>query len=95
MALPKGISGNPKGRPKGKPNKVTAELKERIKEFLDDNFLTVTKGFKNLDDEKKLLIFEKFLSYVTPKQSQGSMNLNISKMSDDEINQLLNRLIKD
>ena len=38
MGLPKKRTNNPKGRPAGSENKITGELRERIKNFLEGNF---------------------------------------------------------
>jgi hypothetical protein len=94
MPQPKGKTGNPSGRPRGTKNKVTAELKERIKTFLDNNFENVTAAFNELEADKKVLLYEKFLGYVVPKQRDDNVNISISKLSDSEIDQLLTRLIQ-
>lgn len=60
-------TNNPNGRPKGTPNKITGELRTRIKDFLDDNFETVTDEFKKLDGEKKIQFYLKLIEYVLPK----------------------------
>ncbi len=95
MPQPKGCTGNPAGRPKGTKNKVTAELKERIKTFLDANFEAVTESFKELDAEKRILLYEKFLGYVVPKVKENDYRISISKLSDEEVDQLLNRFLKE
>jgi hypothetical protein len=95
MPPPKGSkSNNPNGRPKGKGNRITEELKERIKSFLDANFESVTDSFKELEPEKKVLLYEKFLGYCVPRQKEDNVNISISKLSDSEIDQLLTRLIQ-
>lgn len=95
MPQPKGKTGNPAGRPKGTKNKITAELKDRIKSFLDNNFETVTDSFKELDAEKRILLYEKFLGYVVPKVKENDYRISISKLSDEEVDQLLNRFLKE
>jgi len=93
MGLPKKRTNNPKGRPPG-PNKITTELRERIKSFLDGNFSTIEKDFKQLDPEKRVALFERYLKFVLPQLSNTDLNLNIEKMSDSELDQIINRLIK-
>jgi hypothetical protein len=95
MPQPKGKTGNPAGRPKGTKNKVTAELKERIKTFLDANFESVTGSFNELDAEKKILLYEKFLGYVVPKVKENDYRISFSKLNDEEVTNLLTRLIQD
>lgn len=65
--LKKGITNNPAGRPAGSPNKVTRELRERIKKFLEDNWPQIEQDFENLDPEKRFLFFEKLLQYSLPR----------------------------
>ena len=95
MPQKKGHTGNPAGRPLGSKNRITAELKDRIKIFLDSNFEAVTESFKELDAEKKVLLYEKFLSYVVPKVKENDYRISISKLSDEEVDQLLNRFLKE
>jgi hypothetical protein len=55
------------GREAGTPNRLTSELRVRISDFLTDNFDQVQTDFKTLDPEKRIMIYEKLLSFVLPK----------------------------
>ncbi len=63
----KGKTNNPDGRPKGSPNKITAELRERISDFLNANWEQIEKDFGTLDAEKRILIYEKLLQFTLPR----------------------------
>ncbi|HEY5591827.1 MAG TPA: DUF5681 domain-containing protein [Paludibacter sp.] len=93
MGQHKGQTGNPNGRPKGQPNKATAELRERIKNFLDGNFESVQSDFQNLEPVQKLAFYEKLIKYVIPVQNSNELKLDFEKMSDSELDQIINRLI--
>ena len=67
MAQRKGQTGNPHGRPKGKPNKVTADIKARIKQFVENEFDNVVADFNGLDAKDKVTLFERLLAYAAPK----------------------------
>lgn len=67
MAQKKGQTGNPNGRPKGTPNKLTKELRERLSDFLDENWEQIEKDFKTLEPEKRVMLFEKLLQYKLPR----------------------------
>ena len=72
MGQPKGKTGNPNGRPKGTPNKVTTTLKEWIIQLIDGNREQIERDFKQLSARDRLLIFERLLPYVIPKQQSIS-----------------------
>ncbi len=42
MGLPKGTTNNPNGRPKGQPNKITAEVKDLLKDLVDTGAVALT-----------------------------------------------------
>ncbi len=67
MAQRKGQTGNPSGRPKGTPNKITAELREIISDFLIENWPQIEKDFKVLDPEKRVALYEKFMQFTIPR----------------------------
>jgi len=91
MGLPKGKTNNPRGRPQG-PNKLTAELRQRIKIFLEGQFETIECDFKTLVPDRRVVLFERYLKFVLPQLQSSSVDLNIDRMSEDEITQLLNRI---
>lgn len=66
-------TNNPNGRPKGSPNKVTAELREKIKNFLEDNWSQIEQDFSELDPEKRFMMYEKLLQFALPKLSQAEI----------------------
>jgi len=93
MGLPKGRTNNKQGRPPG-PNKLTGELRERIKTFLDGNFEVIEKDFKGLDPEKRILMYEKYLKFVLPSLQATDVSLNIEQLTDSELDLIISKLLK-
>ncbi len=67
------------GREQGTPNKLTSDLKNRINDFLNENWDQVEKDFKILEPEKRVLLFEKLLSYTLPKMQTVQMDATLNK----------------
>lgn len=99
----KGKTNNPNGRPKGKPNKVTAELKDWINKIIAANKDQVIADLKELEPKDRLMILEKLMQYVVPKQQSISVEAQIEaeyralevllqKAPDDVIEAILERL---
>ena len=68
--IKKGAILNPKGRPKGTPNKTTAELKELIKTFVENEIEEAENLLIELTPKERLDILCKLLPYVLPKQTE-------------------------
>jgi hypothetical protein len=47
---PKGVTNNPNGRPKGTKNVLTADLKEKMQNFLSGNFPQFIEDMKAIED---------------------------------------------
>lgn len=88
--------GSPKsgGRKAGTPNKITAELRERIKVFLESHFDIIEKDFMALDPERQIVLFERYLKFVLPQLQSISVDLSIEGMTDMELSMLLKKLSK-
>lgn len=86
------IKGTPKtgGRTKGTPNKVTASLKEFIKNLIDNNRNQIIADMKKLEPYQRLLFIERLMGYVLPKQAA----VDIKSQIDAEY-KALERLIDD
>ena len=70
------------GRGAGVPNRITAELRERIKKFLEDNWETIEADFAALDPKDKFLLYEKLLSYALPKLASTEISFEEKADSD-------------
>ena len=62
------------GRKKGTPNKVSSDLRTRIKLFLDNNFEQLEKDISKLPASERVRFLIKLMEFVVPKQK--SMELN-------------------
>lgn len=93
----KGRTNNPNGRPKGTPNKVTAELRQKITDFVGMNLKDIQNQYNELDANQKLSFLEKLLSYALPKLQSVQMDVttDISKLSDEQVDYILNQLTND
>lgn len=65
------IKGTPKtgGRAKGTPNKVTASLRDFIRNLIDENREQVIADLRELEPYQRLLFIERLIGYVLPKQA--------------------------
>lgn len=57
------------GRAKGTPNKTTTDLKDWVFRLLQRNLKQIEKDLKELDSKERLILFEKLLRYVLPRQA--------------------------
>lgn len=57
------------GRGKGSTNKKTTELRERVKQFIDDTFPDVVYAFSQLEPKDKVTTWATIVQYVMPKLS--------------------------
>ena len=83
------------GRAKGMPNRITASVKDWIFQVIDKNRLQMEKDIEVLEPKDRLQVLEKLMQYVIPKQQAVSANLDISKLSDEQLNTLVAELTKD
>lgn len=63
------------GRQKGTKNKVTADLKEVIKELLSIQINQLPIYIENLSNKDKIDVIIKLIPYVVPKQTESEINL--------------------
>lgn len=55
------------GRSVGTPNKITKDMREKINDFVNDNWDQVQKDYMLIEPEKRIMLFDKFLQYTLPK----------------------------
>lgn len=82
------------GRAKGTPNKVTASVKDWIAQVIDKNRRQMERDIKALEPKERLQMLEKLMSYVVPKQQAMSANIDLTKLSDEQLNILVDELTK-
>ena len=83
------------GRAKGTPNRITASVKDWIFQVIDKNRLQMEKDIEALEPKEPLQVLEKLMQYVIPKQQAVSANFDISRLSDEQLNTLVEELTKD
>lgn len=87
-----GESGNPKGRPKGAKGKTSKDLKAMLSKLVSDNIANVQNDLNALDPKERLAMLEKLMAYVVPKATTTQNNINVDKLTEDQINQIIESL---
>ena len=80
------------GRATGTPNKITMDLRQKIQDILESNWNTIEKDIKGLEPKDRLMFFEKLLKYVLPTLQATSLNVDFEKLSDEQLDEIINRL---
>ena len=83
----KGESGNKSGRPIGAKGKTSEVIRDSIRRFLARNLSSLQRDYDKLDAKDRLLLFERLLKFVVP-----SPELDISKLNEQQLDQLIDRL---
>ena len=90
--------GSIKGRPVGSKNKATAPIRERISEFLNNNWSVVERDFKSLSPKDRLLFVSKILDYAVPKMQSVDVKSHtadtLSELSNQELNNVINAILE-
>jgi hypothetical protein len=55
------------GRTAGTPNKITADIRESLRNFVESNILTVQQNFDALEPKDKLKFLSDILQFILPK----------------------------
>ncbi len=96
MARQKGDGrGRLGGRSKGTPNKVTTGMREWLSDLIDNNREQMERDLQTLEPRERLHILERFMQYVLPKRQAVSASVDIDKLSDEQLDELINTLTKE
>jgi hypothetical protein len=99
--MEKGQTNNPNGRPKGAPNKVTADLRKLIRDFVIEQWPKVIEDVAKLDPKERVIMFERLLQYALPKPppeveepepqitGRDMVKELLSRMSNEELERLI------
>ena len=79
--------GTPKtgGRSAGTPNKVTGTLKGFVANLIDQNRQQIEKDLKRIEPKERLMILERLMAYVLPKQSINNIQVDGEQANKLEI----------
>lgn len=89
MGLPKGITNNKAGRPKGSKSKVSISLRNRVIDYLGNNFVRLEKDIESLEPKERVQAYMKLLAFGLPTlQSIDAKTEIVNKMEKLSVSQL-------
>ena len=80
------------GRTAGTPNAITSDLRAKINTIVENQIDSIEKDLKSLEPKERLMIVEKLLSYCLPKLQAQSFEIDLMKLSDEQLDQVINQL---
>jgi len=88
------------GRKKGQPNKMTKEIRTWLFNLVENNRSLIEKDFLKVTAERRLMFFEKLISYILPKPQNLDITLEykelerlLQKTPDDAIEKITAKIL--
>lgn len=94
MGLPKGKTNNPAGKPPGTKNKVNAELREMISDFLNTEFDTIKADFKKLEPKDRMKFYTDLLQYGLPRLQATTLDIDFEALTEDQLQKIIDGLLE-
>jgi len=94
MAFKKGESGNPRGRTKGTPNAITKDLRERVRDLLENQFDKIAANVEALEPKDQISAWLKMAEFVLPKLTRTETTIDLSKLTDEQVDALFARALE-
>jgi len=94
MPQPKGKTGNPNGRPKGSPNKSTAEMRLWVDKLINSNRKQLEADLRLLKPAERWNVIERLMSYTLPKMQSIDANINLGKLTDEQLATVINEIME-
>ena len=93
MARPKNDGrGRLGGRAKGTPNKTTSSIREWLTKLVNKNKRQIQQDLDALDPKSRLEALAKFLPYIAPKQQAVAAAVDLNRLSDDQLDQVIEQI---
>lgn len=89
----KGQSGNPSGRPAGTENKATGSLRNKINDFLTDNWQQMQEDFLALEPRDRCAFYERLMKYSLPTLQSTTLTSDFEKMTDEQLEYTIETLL--
>jgi hypothetical protein len=86
MPFKKGKSGNPEGRPPGAKNRNSEQLRDLLREFINENIEGLQKAYNSLKPIEKLRFINDILKHVI------SPPVNPEKLTEIQLMQIIEYL---
>ena len=66
--------------------------RNRINDFLEDNWETLQFEFDKLEPKERLMFYERFLQYGLPRLQSTQLTSDLDKISDEQLDYIINDL---
>jgi hypothetical protein len=76
------------GRQQGSKNKTSNNIRAKIEGLINTNFETIEEDLNNLQPNERIKAYLKLLEFIVPKQRHIEQKIDISKLSDSEVDEL-------
>ncbi len=82
------------GRKPGAPNKATKDLRQWVNSFIQSQTEQIQKDWQQLEPKDRIVLFERLLKYSLPTLQATSLTTDFEKMSDEDLDRIINELQK-
>lgn len=80
------------GRRAGTPNKATSSLRNWVRLFVTRNTKQMQSDLDALDPRDRLILLEKFMRYTIPQQQAVAAAVDLNRLSDDQLDQVIEQI---